>query len=606
MEEDPLSFFLHFCYKRIREEESGGGSEYDLVHIPQHTVVYEQHFPKQWLYYEGVRLYRKTGKDISDTGQIYKAFIEGTNEEDTEEVVAFFVCYSRDVDASTLKHTGWCDDDVFASAAAISVVTTVAQCDVADDTFKVAFFTRTTLRLFLQERARRTEKGVLIKFAQPRGKHVEYVKVHWTPHVSTVVHRVNKHLVAKREGGLYARHMAFKNLLHHVEQHNANRLLAEMLICVSNRFVRDLEAHHERVKVQEVTFFFQPLKTGDVAFVFCNHCVVRQRRPPCTSQQLTLRRRKTNLHDSVKAHSKDAILPAERRNNNDSTPPPDATKAIYRALRTATVSEKFEFFKTHVVPRYAGAMKGANVFSSSYVTDREEYLVQRFQLLHRDVATKQMRHKSHTAVGSKRGGMVEAQPRSLAQLAFNLMEKADPALEGALQESSVFAHLVDTVAGSRLAACAAAISVFEICVVLCNGNAKQLVGEPVTIEEMKTFRARALYVATQRERSCKAVNYVFEPDPNRVLTFTSVPKHAPSLKDRARCIKSKFDPQLSLPATDRGAEGGVGRALATFQHLHPDEAAVEGYRARTMHRARQAVEEHRAKMKIALKKSPDM
>ena len=593
IDDDPLTFFLHFCYKRIREEEKAEHDDiYDLVRLPHDAVLYEQHFPKQWLYYEDVRLYRKTGKDVSDTSQIFNSLTDGIAEDDDESCVAYFVCYARDVQGARFAEgEGWGGEDAFSSQPALSVLAAVADADIAaEKQFRVAFFNRPLLKLFLQERARRPEKGVLLKFQPPRTKqNVEVICAHWTPKLSSVVHRINKNnRLNPREGGLYDRHMAFKPLVEQVKQHNAPPFLSDLVITICSKMVADVEAHHTSIRIHDATFFFQPLsKAGNVSFLFCSNCTVSLRRGAPVS--LEGAEQGKTASELVSAYRRDTLFPGTAR---------DGADTALQSLRAATVAGRYRFFKSYIIPQFAAAMGGTAAYNDdAHVTSREKYLVHKFRKLDRDVRRQDLRQQTRYNVDDPRGGgMVNGNPRSLAQLAYNLVSKAPSQMDVA----PIVSCMYETVLSGCKGACVGALAIFAHCVVDL-GFGLQVTN--TTLEDVQMFRARNIRRGTTRARRLQASSITHslgQPKSKYQLTFSSVPSHAPSLQDRARNITTMHDQELAQMPKSAGTNG---RSLATRIRVHATPADVEMLQSRALCRGRRAIAAYRQRMQKTAHKS---
>ena len=541
-QDDPLSYFINFCYKRIREEESGEPSVYDLVTLPQHTILYEHHFPKHWLYYEGIRLFKKTGKDISDTAQIYSALVEGI--ESDEEVVAIFVTNQKDVTSKVSGHPGWTVDPTPIPQCSGDLLSVMAQIDHGDNTFRCCYLTRVTLARFLQERAHRSERGVLQKFTRPRTNHCESVRFHWTPHIKRACRRINTHDYSRATSGVYSRHQSFKNIVQDVREVPLAPAIYNQLIFFIDRLVADYESTHERAKVHHLVVFFQLRDCSpDFVFLFCNLCEFSHGGKNPRSPKPLIR---------LKGHSDQSVIPSSSANDlqtkfdniitNNTTPVggPKRLKKACRRPQSAGVRKAADSFRqAPVVERYNffGQAITAGFYDSimKQKDSRHAYVLNKFENLVREVQLRESRELYKMAKMKDRTFGKCCRPKTMGHLANNLLTKGEK-----LGDSET-TTLVQVVRGAQYGAVLAGIVVVAVCCRLV----KWAVIDDRSLARVVTCRARQIWKLAQRDRKTSfSENIQSNQMKSSDFTFTKHPKFTPRLVDRIRNIQTIHDQEL--------------------------------------------------------------
>ncbi|KAJ9462051.1 hypothetical protein DIPPA_22112 [Diplonema papillatum] len=635
VEEDPLSYFFHFCYKRFREDESGGRSLYDLVYLPPHSIIYEHHFPKHWLYYEGVRLYKKSGKDVgSDVGSIFSAMTEDTDESSATEVVATFVTYAAEAPPLCSRHPGWGQDvPGHAPPHVRKLLGGMATVDFGDHTFSVAFLTRGTLLQFLQERGYRAERGILQKYVPPRGKHTETIKVHWTPRITSVVRRMNTLGYLDTKHPIYERHMSAKHHPEHVVQAQVAPFASEQLVSIVSRIVSDFEAQHsDRLKVSHATFFFQPAKkTGEVVLLFCNLFRVAVKPglplPPAAAAAGSVQPKAARAREKKVRPSSASEETADDDRATFAPPPPPpppaaaaaaaageqtfaarveaalradpaagaraapaAGNAPLQSLRAATSLEKFLFFRDHVYPRYAPQVLKQASFTP------EGFLLRRFDDLMKEVAVLADLEAEKRRRVADRKRALHHRPQTLSQLALSMLAKQGPVAGG----SSGLDSIVCVVLGSQHAVVGAAIAVVVAVSADCSGRRTR------SLHSALTQRVRNLREAARIER--KITSLVDTRASNaaaRKLTFSAPPSVVPRNRREVK-FTSPFELLLGhhVHFSYTNGPGGPVPAYGTSTRLNvtlgPSVAAQR--EKNTLERKQNVIKKRHARRQAALKR----
>eukprot|EP01006_Ploeotia_vitrea_P058051 TRINITY_DN68702_c0_g1_i1.p1 TRINITY_DN68702_c0_g1~~TRINITY_DN68702_c0_g1_i1.p1 ORF type:complete len:441 (+),score=41.48 TRINITY_DN68702_c0_g1_i1:66-1388(+) len=247
---DPLCYLIGFMCKKNYPRRQ--------VRVPE-TVIYEHNFARAWYYYEGDILYKKTGREVTDTSAIYNSLLSHASP--TCPIVAIYVTYADDNKTKSVGrfYTGRVYQDTMyntATEAAASVFDAAAAFGMGDDKFHMRHLTAEQLRTFLNERGK-GERGILQQFTPPRGRHTDVIKVVWTPSACMVHRRQNVHEKDDPSLPLHERVMAEKPYVNHVAEVQLAPYAMTKVRSLSQKIAVDIQTMEHKHIAKMVMFMKQ-------------------------------------------------------------------------------------------------------------------------------------------------------------------------------------------------------------------------------------------------------------------------------------------------------------------------------------------------------------
>ena len=289
--DDPMGYLLNLIERRQ--------ANYGDILVPE-TIVYEHNFPRAWYCYEGETLYRRLGKDVTDSQSLYHALTQRYPNHNPDVAVAIYVSYA---DASShpklveppegrwgsaspekIKSTLVRNAALPSTAAAASALQCASNFDWGDDKFNILYLTRAQLKLFLLAK-QKGERGILQAYVPPRGKHNDVIKATWTQGICMVHRRWNKNVHTDRSMDVYDRNVAEKPKVWIVQEAQIAPAICTEITRVLDHIAEDIKAVEDK-QVEKLVIFFKVDQRRVLNLMFCPLIELKQAAPKALNTEM--------------------------------------------------------------------------------------------------------------------------------------------------------------------------------------------------------------------------------------------------------------------------------------------------------------------------------
>mmetsp|Transcript_145745 Transcript_145745/g.254421 ORF Transcript_145745/g.254421 Transcript_145745/m.254421 type:complete len:530 (-) Transcript_145745:308-1897(-) len=398
--DDPMGYLLNLIERK--------GANYRNVLLPE-TIVYEHNFPRAWYCYEGETLFRRLGKDVTDSQSLYHALTQRYPNHNPDAAVAIYVSYADalvhpkliepapgrygSTSPDKVKYTVARNAGVPSSAAAASALQCATNFDWGDDKFNILYLTRSQLKLFLLAK-QKGERGILQAYVPPRGKHNDVIKATWTQGICMIHRRWNRNVHTDRSLEAYDRNVVEKPKVWIVQEAQIAPVICAEITRVLDQIAEDIKAVEDQ-QVEKLVMFFKVDQRRVLNLMFCPLIELKQAAPKKSIPVPTVQTHLNFRHDfdqhTAKGHGHAGS--AEKHEPQKSHYEGSHFHQLQRlkSVRNKPMNIQYQFFKTSLLPvtNHASPLLSTAALNPlacpSGLTPKQSLLLQRFEKLVQEV-----------------------------------------------------------------------------------------------------------------------------------------------------------------------------------------------------------------------------